>query len=137
MLPVWYQVLFFLTCVILAVLADPAPSDVIAVGEGVHGGIVHAGGGVAVAAAGLAGEGVPRGPVPPGLVAVGGEAGLAVGPHRVVLALADGVNLVATPTRMAIAGTPVSEKNGVIFKLNHPHLSEKPFQRDSPPYTIS
>ena len=95
-----------LTCVVLAILTNSTPSYVVAVRERVYRRIVDAGGGVAVAAAGLAGEAVLRGPVAPGLVAVGGETRPTGRAHRVVLTLAHGVDLVATATRMTIAGTP-------------------------------
>ncbi len=62
-------------------------------------------GSVAVAVAELAGEPVAGGAVLPGLVVVQRLALLTPVAHRVVHALADGIDLGATATGMAVAGT--------------------------------
>ncbi len=95
-----------LTCIVLAILANSSPSDIVALRERVLRDIVDAGGGVAVAATGLAGEAVLCAPVPPRLVIVGGETGLTVWSNGVVFTLANSVNLVTAPTCVTIASTP-------------------------------
>lgn len=95
-----------LTCIILAVLANPTPSHFIAVWKRVHGDIVDAGEGVAIAAALLAREAICRRAVPPRLIIVGGETRLTVTPLGIVLTLAERVQFGTTATGMSIACTP-------------------------------
>lgn len=116
------------SCIILAVQANPAPSHFIAVREGINGGVVPTGGGVAVAATRLARETVAGCAIPPRLVAVSGETRLAVSSLCVVLTLAQSIQLRATATGMTVAGTPCCHSYflyGVILVLDRSVAGEE------------
>jgi hypothetical protein len=78
-----------LTSIVLAVIALPSPSHLIAIGERVNAGVVVTASGVVITVTGLAGEGVIRGAISPRLVVVEGQASLTVVSLSVVQAVTD------------------------------------------------